>query len=332
MVYGLLGSEFEIPSWVDFAVGELEFSLAGLTTYSIGCGLFTGLAGIAYVFERLHELGIVDAAPDQFSSVADFIAANLPPADSRRNVDLISGLSGIGFYFLKRPLTPSRQEALLAIIRRLFEILPEPPTPPPLDSCFGERNGHQDIDIGLAHGLAGPLALLNAAQKHVPFQDKWERKLQHCNAWLSGCLRENGHPVLFPSFVPDRQTGRNAWCYGALGVGFALSNATGENTAFAVSTIAARLDQQALEAWKLDGPGLCHGRAGAILFAQVLRDRTRGGDRPCLAPVDISLVGDCVEPGGLLNGSPGALLAHASLIRPGLRSHWLPLFGAWHGA
>ena len=334
LVYGLLGAAFDVPRWTDFARRELERALSEVTARPVDCGLFTGLSGVAFVFEQLHSLGVVSAEPGQFEAIDRFILAHLPYPTSRASIDMISGLAGIGFYMLTRPPAGAAEEAVAEIFDRLAGLLPESDMPPPRMSPFGERNGYRDVDIGIAHGLAGPLAFLNAARDRAPADAELDRRRSSLSRWLSGCMRRPGSAILFPSFVPDSAeggSGRNAWCYGALGIGIALANSRDDDATDSLFTVLSRLDQTPVELWNLNGPGLCHGYSGAVIFRRFLRERL--GERPdIVGEPGMDLLCEFAGEPGLVDGGPGALLAAASLDQPELRSRWLPLFGAWTGA
>lgn len=328
LVYGLLGAALDLPGWIDFARGELASALLEVTARPVNCGLFTGLTGVAFAFAQLHALGVVSAEAGQFEALDGFIGTNLPAPDSRVNVDLVSGLAGIGFYMLARPRSRATEIALTEITNRLAHFLPVPGAPPPLYSPFGERTHYRGIDIGIAHGIAGPLALLNATRHRVRLSPELDRRRAALNDWLAGCMRGPGRAILFPSFETPGEAdgdGRNAWCYGALGIAIALANAGEIPGRHAVAEVLARLDQVPTGLWNLNGPGLCHGRAGAAIFEQVLRVRLGMAPKP--ADPRASLLHDLGSEQGMLGGSPGVLLAHASAYLPGLRSHWMPLFG-----
>ncbi|SDC53793.1 lanthionine synthetase C family protein [Actinokineospora iranica] len=138
-----------------------------------------------------------------------------------------------------------------------------------------------DFNLGMAHGVTGPLALLARALERgheVPGQRDAIRRIAQ---WLLRWRLADETGPYWPCRVSwDEETGprpasvftRTAWCYGAPGVAAALHRA---GTALdepewglaARSALRAALDRDE-RSWLLDGPTVCHGFAG---FLQVLR-------------------------------------------------------------
>ncbi|MGW6455627.1 lanthionine synthetase C family protein [Streptomyces sp. NPDC055078] len=135
---------------------------------------------------------------------------------------------------------------------------------------------------GLAHGIAGPLALLSlagTAGRTVPGQHD---AIRTAVAWLQ---HWTGYGRSWPAHIsgdtlrhppdPGRLAGapgrRDAWCYGAAGIGSALTHAGSalhdpELTQAGKSTVAA-LAHRPPEQWDTEGSGLCHGSAGVLQTA-----------------------------------------------------------------
>jgi hypothetical protein len=133
--------------------------------------------------------------------------------------------------------------------------------------------GH--LNLGMAHGVTGPLALLSlAAQRRymVPGQADAIRTIAR---WLCGWATAGRTGSDWPAMVgvdaeprTGHPTARSGWCYGAPGVASALyraGDALGEHdwrdTALrALHALLARDEA----AWRLTGPGMCHGYAGLM--------------------------------------------------------------------
>ncbi|HSO53685.1 MAG TPA: lanthionine synthetase LanC family protein, partial [Actinomycetes bacterium] len=134
-------------------------------------GLFAGLAGLGLVAVSLSGDGTryrrLLATVDQ-ALVARIPAltatARTPGGLAVRELDLISGLSGIGAYLLLRPEAPGVAGALRAVLGTLVALTgsdrsgPRWRTPPDRLSPE-ERSPYPDgyLNCGLAHGIPGPL-------------------------------------------------------------------------------------------------------------------------------------------------------------------------------
>src|SRR3569833_561300 len=72
--------------------------------------------------------------------------------------DLIEGVTGVGVYVLMRPLPPKRQAVIRALVEAAAGDPPFHVPPHRVPSDWSLPAGY--ADCGLAHGAAGPLALL----------------------------------------------------------------------------------------------------------------------------------------------------------------------------
>jgi len=197
---------------------------------------------------------------------------------------------------------------------------------------------------GMAHGIAGPLALLSMAQsagwsvsgQRAAIRDaaQW---LLHWRAGSSWPPRVTGDEL--DTGVPAPAAGRrDAWCYGAPGIGRALSLAGGaledprlaESGAAAITALASRL----AEHWDVDGPTLCHGHAGVLQCAATIQpttaDRAAAAVNTAFSPQHafgfqhIHKDAAADEP-GLLTGAAGVALAladHGQIPAPPVPTRW----------
>ncbi|GHH40780.1 lanthionine synthetase C family protein [Streptomyces candidus] len=135
-----------------------------------------------------------------------------------------------------------------------------------------------DFNLGLAHGIAGPLTVLASAQRaghRVPGSAEAAERIAD---WLLGwTLRDDAGPY-WPARVswedeladarPHALFTRTAWCYGTPGVAAALFHA---GTAFdrpewrAAATDALRAAlRRDVSRWAIEGATVCHGHAGLL--------------------------------------------------------------------
>jgi hypothetical protein len=198
------------------------------------------------------------------------------------------------------------------------------------------------IDLGVAHGAAGVLAMLNAV---VPRADPLVRRVVDLLLRLSHVV-DGAHrwdAVWKPSAVPYA---RRAWCYGTVGVATvlydrALIDGDDAMRALAVRALDAVLETERDEPqWQ---PSLCHGRAGVAALAWHLAaegerftQRAERLARDVLAEYDAQLplgfgtvdVGDGrgTERAGFLDGALGIALFLTGAATANER-RWLPLLG-----
>ncbi len=278
-------------------------------------GLFVGPTALAFAAataaRRPDEYSRVLAALDE--RIAGWVAPQLRAEWERIDAgragtafaayDTVSGATGVGRYLLNRavrndavPEATAVGVALTAVLRYLTALtrpvrdgdatLPgwwasHPPDRPRADP---DAPGH--LNLGLAHGAPGPLALLALAWRagvRVPGQDDAigylaEWLLHHRRAGDAGpswpdCLTRADltGPVDHPGDTdhPHPPSGaRPGWCYGTAGVARALQlaglalNQPGW-TAIAVDAVRAALARPAASLHVADA-GLCHGWAGVL--------------------------------------------------------------------
>ncbi|MDT0445610.1 lanthionine synthetase C family protein [Streptomyces johnsoniae] len=276
--------------------------------------------------------------------------------------DVIRGLSGYGRYLMSRNPGSVIVRTVLDYCVRLTEPITDDDHVLPGWWTLSGPSGRPDgrfpgghANTGLAHGIAGVLALLALGARHetvvdghhdamrtiLAWMDRWQEQGSSAPAWPYWVTRTelcDGH--LAPS-VPRRPS----WCYGTAGTARARQFAAGalgddvrqieaEN-----ALIAALTDPAQLKA--TTDNGLCHGFAGlAHIAARMVTDahpstaeRLRDTIPELLAAVcppdtdpastALAMVRDREASPGFLNGAAGialALLASATDTPP--RSSW----------
>jgi hypothetical protein len=259
--------------------------------------------------------------------------------------DLAQGLAGHGTYFLERLRggpAPSAQAGLARVVAHLAAIARYTDdgtcwftAPELLPEVHRERWPDGRYDCGLAHGVAGVVAMLARAAALAEPPPEARALCEGGTRWLIAQRREPS-PVggRFPDVICPRECGvdrpsRAAWCYGDPGTATALWSAG--HAAIARET-AADCAMRAAPACDVVDPGLCHGSAGLAhqlaRFYQATRDPVfRDGarrwfattlDTYCAAGIAAFSRGDQVVT-SLLEGAIGvalALLAATTDIEP----------------
>ncbi|MFF0215944.1 lanthionine synthetase LanC family protein [Streptomyces vinaceus] len=202
-----------------------------------------------------------------------------PGTCPRTVYDVMSGLSGTGRVLLAAhgaglaaEAAPGLAVAQSTLTRMILGGTPDRPGwwQPPGQLPGPAPVHHEGASVtGMAHGIAGPLALLSLAETTGPPVPGRRAAVRAAADWLVA-VQENA------SWPPRAGTGvgagrRDAWCYGAPGIARALALAS---TALGDPQYARPADR-ALTAlagrpgttWDTDGPGLCHGSAGVLVCA-----------------------------------------------------------------
>lgn len=244
--------------------------------------------------------------------------------------DLISGLTGVGVHLLQRqPSGSTRLRDMLTYLVRLTE--PRPggipgwwadggPTPDQSEWAGGHGN------LGLAHGIAGPLTLLALAMRHGIVVDGHSEAMQRICDWLDHWRCGEPAHCWWPETLTRAEHDRGAirsdrpyrpsWCYGTPGIaraqqvaGLALNDPQRQRRAHDALLACVTDDEQLAQ---LTDATLCHGWAGVTYTAW----RVGAHDSRVRAAVPRLLDGltRCLRQRppsgqGLLTGKAGALLA-----------------------
>ncbi|MCO1660985.1 lanthionine synthetase C family protein [Pseudonocardia humida] len=260
-------------------------------------GLFEGPVAFAFAATRTpelaerfrSELAVVDRRidarlPIRLRPELRRIGASLPGATFDA-YDVVAGVTGVGRYLLDRDHEPSA--GLISVLEYLTA-LTRPLTGPTYQLpgwwvaharrrvAFDEPDdGEGHANLGLAHGVCGPLALLALAWRagvRVPEQDLAITRIVD---WLLARRVPDGQGRCWPGALSrsDLESGRAAppsarpgWCYGAPGTARAIQLAgmalhRPEWTAVAVSSTRELLADAVVGD---EEDGLCHGRAGIL--------------------------------------------------------------------
>lgn len=220
--------------------------------------LFSGFSGINYAVQLASKDGtrytsMLNTLDDHLFRLADSFMEqveakheNLPFGSIEFCYDLITGITGIGRYALES-LHPGMEKLLERILSHLVQLASEEIfdgirvtnffSPPETIIVEEDKRKFTSgyINLGLSHGIAGPLALLSLAIKKgvvvegqsqaidilfktlypMASKDEYGYYLKRMVGWeetLSGSICNKGEDERF-----------DAWCYGSFGVTRALS-------------------------------------------------------------------------------------------------------------
>ncbi|MFI5301050.1 MAG: lanthionine synthetase C family protein [Polyangiales bacterium] len=273
------------------AVAFLERAMEGVATEDLGPGLMTGFTGVACAVSLLT--GRVLAAPtsveeDPCAAIDEALEELLTsaPVSTDEPYDLISGLVGIGVYALERADRPAGRRCVRAVIERLARLAVLRPdgaawvTPP---CAFGVPRPVGTLDLGVAHGVGGVIALLGDACAKG-FDEARPLLAEAVSFLLAQELPRGGS--LFPGALmpglPQRSV-RAGWCYGDPGLAAALMVAARGANVPAWEASAVRIARPAAlrsdEESGVTDAAICHGAAGlGHLFNRVYQAT---GDATC---------------------------------------------------
>ncbi|MPZ64705.1 MAG: lantibiotic modifying enzyme [Pseudonocardiaceae bacterium] len=341
-----------VHSWLSTAAG-------GDLSAGPNASLFFGAPALAFVTHAAADRPgkLERALADLDTSTAAVTQSRLDEAHARINrgdrpalseFDLIRGLTGLGAHHLQRDPHHEVTAAVLAYLVRLTE-----PLPGRTDGLPGwwtdlgptgraspdYAGGHGNF--GLAHGIAGPLALLSLAQRRGIVVDGHTDAIDRIGAWLDAWRQDHPAGPRWPRTITrdevhngrPRQPGplQPSWCYGTPGLARAqqlagLATDDTERQRTAEAALLGCLTDPAQLALITDS-GLCHGAAGLLHTAwRMASDATTPDITAHLPHLSERLLTQLrASPQGaeLLDGSTGAALAlHTAATDTAPLCHW----------
>jgi hypothetical protein len=326
------------------------------------CGLNRGAPAVAFALAAANQPGYAPTLTVLDRHITTLTRHRLDRAHARidarqlpalREYDLIRGLTGIGAYLLHRERgsdEPNHGDLLrdvLAYLVRLTEPIihdrrPRPgwwsanaPNDEPSPRWLG---GHGNL--GIAHGITGPLALLSLAiRRGITVAGQTEAINRIC-AWLDHWRTDTAAGPWWPELVSaaEQRTGvarhagpgRPSWCYGTPGLAraqqlAALATSDQRRQRLAENALAGCLaDEQQLA--HLTDASLCHGWAGLLQTTWRIAADATNPERfavPQLLQRVRRIPGRGLPLGGLLEGTTGLrLTCHTVSADEPPRSGW----------
>ncbi len=226
--------------------------------------LFGGLAGEGWVLAHIAS----DGAGEVLALIDDALMEQ--PVDAAGPYDLGEGLVGHGVYFVERlinePSAARPRDALARIVAQLDRRAI-------VDGAglvwATERDGARWFDCGVAHGIAGVIALLAKVIELGDPPPRTAELLAGSRAWLRATELPPSPVGRYPAKILPGVTRRppptrTAWCYGDPGTATALWSAaarTGDSIADA-HALALEVAARAPAATRIVDAGVCHGALG----------------------------------------------------------------------
>ncbi|HKS46106.1 MAG TPA: lanthionine synthetase C family protein [Amycolatopsis sp.] len=248
-----------------------------------------GTGGYATLLEWLDE-AVVAKVRQQARTVHAHIADGVAIA-TWSGYDVVTGISGTGRLLLARHGVtgdPATGEALTEVLTTLVEtaladaVVADGRAVPAwwVTHSPTATAGHitEHLNLGLAHGVAGPLALLALALRAGVRVPRHEEAITRIVDLLWRWRKVDEHGPYWPDWVtPDQYDGtappgpriRDAWCYGAAGIARALylAGAAVGNNAWQEDAHHAFHGVIATDGGAIGTASLCHGRAGLLQIA-----------------------------------------------------------------
>ncbi|MET8676128.1 lanthionine synthetase C family protein [Streptomyces sp. NPDC004647] len=306
---------------------HLAQAVAGGVSAGGNASLFHGAPALEFVLSRAGHAG-----RDVRETVDRVVDARLAAVRRRQasgelphlaEFDLIRGLTGLGALLLTRgAASPRLEEVLTYLVSLSRPVRVEDRELPGWWSEVGP--GGEEMDgghgnNGVAHGIAGVLAVLSLAARYQVQVPGQHDAIEVFARWLDtygGCYWTT-HDQLSAPAPPEPEPARQSWCYGQPGIARAQQLAalvlgdparrrTAEDTVLRVLTDPVHLG-------RITDASLCHGWAGLVTIARAVADDSPAADRFTLLIEDLNrrLAADLdrLPKPGFMEGRGGAQLA-----------------------
>lgn len=250
-------------------------------------GAFDGLAAVGWTIEHLRAMlvaaGVLhaDDAADPLEELEQQLLLRLRRDRWLEHYDLISGLSGIGLFFLERLPLATAREGLRRVLDHL-EALAErtdsgitwytPARLVPESQRDEAPDGY--YNLGVAHGVPGVIYFLCEIATADIERSRAERLLDGSVRWLLAQQQALPSWWLYPNWIAPRRSrkpSRLAWCYGDLGIAAVLRHVARRLEQGELRNNAQELFDHCLpRSGGCTEPTLCHGALGiAHIFNRV---------------------------------------------------------------
>jgi lantibiotic biosynthesis protein len=221
----------------------LESTIAAMEKEkSLEMGMFSGLSGVLFstysLSDDMHrykdliqklDLTLFDWTRSSVAEILENEEGGVKP----HNFDLINGISGVGAYLLYRKETAETGKMLNSVLECIIRLTGD------TDSEFKFYDykksagvKRKEINLGLSHGIAGPLALLSSARMKRIKAKNIGSAITHLGEILQNTIIKdhgwNGWPseanfdTSTMRYSGSKPLTRMAWCYGNPGISRAL--------------------------------------------------------------------------------------------------------------
>ncbi|PJL65903.1 hypothetical protein B9Y61_18910 [Stenotrophomonas maltophilia] len=230
-----------------------------LDSFPLSSGLYTGVTGVGFAV-------CIMGADDEFQMLDDLDCIIGEGLLSGRNLksDIVSGVSGILIYALERQWHGGGADVLAEGLNEALRAT--------LLGGAGEYVPKLE-DLGMAHGLAGLLAVTIAGVESRLLDEALLGPIGQAYDDLWSTVVQFGPTLCAPSKRSSTTRSRIAWCYGSLGTSISFlqsSSVVPKNRDRALELLKGALDQLSTNQHGIVDASVCHGWSGAALLLDYL--------------------------------------------------------------
>jgi len=285
LLFAYLAKAFPAKDYLQHTLDYLDELSNALANEELNYSMSSGVAGIAFVFQHLRNIGLLDPDEDlNLSELDAFIASGAEVDFKSGNWDPLHGLTGLGIYFLERHTETGDPKYLEKIVDNLALMRTETGDAKVWITPGYEKVSNDNYNFGTAHGMPGVLAFLAQVYSRGIRQQVIPEMMTSAFRFLLP-YELTDDTYCFPTAVEvaeqkkqDAPFSRLGWCYGDLCMAFALLHCglALENTAWQTKgiDIAIKTTRRTFENSGCNDAPFCHGTFGLVHLYQRLYGRT----------------------------------------------------------
>ena len=272
LLFAYLSKAFPEKKYLQTTFEYLDELNDALANEELDYSLSAGVAGMAFIYQHLRNISILDVSEDLNLSELDvFIDRGVDLDFQSGNWDPLHGMVGLGIYFLERNKETGEKKYLEKIVDRLAN----------MRTAAGEHRvwmtpgfgtySNDNYNFGMAHGMPGVLSFLAQTYGRGIRQQAIDEMISSCLPFLLQYEYTNDTVYCFPPTIDlqpkkEKLHARLAWCYGDLSManvlihcGKALHN---ENLKNKGVEVALKTMHRTLENSGCVDASFCHGSVG----------------------------------------------------------------------
>lgn len=185
-----------------------------------------GISGLFYGYQNLLNNDLLDGPVDFLPNIDNILLAEANKYLDQKNYDLLHGAMGIGMYFVERNKTANTRNYLEEITKRILALKVKDNNYTYWISHKKFNQTNDAIDLGFAHGLPSIITFLSLMYEHDILKQEIKEEVHRCMEFILS-LRDKNFPTYVSASDYSKQGPKRirlAWCYGDMGVAWALWN------------------------------------------------------------------------------------------------------------
>jgi lantibiotic modifying enzyme len=272
LLFAYLSKIFPEKNYLQTTFEYLDELNDALGNEAMDHSMSAGVAGIAFIYQHLLNIGILDVSDDlNLSELDAFIDRGIDVDFQMGNWDPLHGMVGLGIYFLERNKETGEKKYLEKIVDYLAG----------MRTTVGNHQlwmtpgygtySDDNYNFGMAHGMPGVLSFLAQTHARGIRQQAIDEMITSCLPFLLQYEYADDAVYSFPPTIDlhlkkEKLHARLAWCYGDLSMAIALVHCgkalQNENLQTKGIEVALKTTHRTLENSGCADACFCHGAVG----------------------------------------------------------------------